>query len=212
MLLIRVLRLLSISCSCPFRTLTAVISASTGWIWMKLTFLDSRRDFQQNDTKIVFLRPLEVPEKRPGAIGDFDGRYLGFYWMDLDKTYISGIVARFPTKWHQDHLSTPTRSARKTARLDSPIGFHSKNAAIWLAMTLTHPQELEQTFGTDMEHSCCWLVKIRNTFGTDLEHSGCPLDTGEGHQCRALGHSVQCISCSNHIWTAFYNTYSKYSP
>ena len=54
------------SCCPPFTILTAVISASTGRIWMKLTFLDSRRNFQQNDTKIVFVVPLEVPEKRPG--------------------------------------------------------------------------------------------------------------------------------------------------
>ena len=46
-------------------TLTAIISASTGWIWTKLTFLEPVAFCAQKLTKIVFLVLVEVPENCP---------------------------------------------------------------------------------------------------------------------------------------------------
>ena len=48
-----------------FRILTAIISASTGRIWTKLTFLESGQFGAQKLTKIVFLVLVEVPENVP---------------------------------------------------------------------------------------------------------------------------------------------------
>ena len=51
-----------------FLDLTVIISASTGLIWTKLTFLESAEFGAQKSSKIVFLVLVEVPENGPIAL------------------------------------------------------------------------------------------------------------------------------------------------